>query len=87
MMLEAASLELGTAWISYFDAKRARKLLHLPESWESVCMLYVGYPPEDFHPDPTRTGRRRPLPDTCFLHEGPGGPSSAPYSNPNAKGC
>lgn len=32
MMLEAASIGLGTVWISYFDKQKARELLHLPES-------------------------------------------------------
>jgi nitroreductase len=66
MMLEAASLDLGTVWISYFDEDKARDLLNLPENWQPVCMLYVGYPPEDFAPNPNATGRRLPLEQTCF---------------------
>ena len=52
MMLEAASLDLGTAWISYFDENKASDLLSLPEFWEPVCMLYIGYPAEDSSPNP-----------------------------------
>jgi nitroreductase len=66
MMLEAASLDLGTVWISYFDEEKARELLNLPENWQPVCMLYVGYPAEDFKPNPNMTGRRLPLEKTCF---------------------
>ena len=50
MMLEAASIGLGTVWISYFDKEKARKLLNLPEQWEPNNMLYIGYPADDFVP-------------------------------------
>ena len=33
MMLEAASLNLGSVWISYFDGDKAREFLRLPEEW------------------------------------------------------
>ena len=69
MMLEAASLDLGSVWISYFDEEKARKLLKLPEEWQSVCMLYIGYPSEDFVPN-THLGRhRKPIEETCFFNE------------------
>lgn len=74
MMLEAASLDLGTVWISYFDEAKARELLHLPDDWQPVCMLYIGYPAEDFEPNPRMSGRRKPLSETCFDNS-----SSAPY--------
>ena len=69
MMLEATSLGLGTAWISYFDEAKARELLHLPEDWQPVCMLYVGYPAEDFLPNTHLGGHRKPLSETCFFNE------------------
>ena len=73
MMLEAASIGLGTVWISYFDAKKAKKMLELPESWEPVCMLYIGYPAADFQPNPHMTGKRFPLEHTCFWNQAPQG--------------
>ena len=66
MMLEAASLDLGSAWISYFDEDKARILLELPDSWQPVCMLYIGYPADDFVPNTHLGGHRKPLHDTCF---------------------
>ncbi len=51
MMLEAASIDLGTVWISYFDEEKARERLHLPDNWQPVGMLYIGYPAEDFVPN------------------------------------
>ena len=71
MMLEAASLDLGSVWISYFDEEKARELLELPESWQSVCMLYFGYPADDFEPNAKMSGHRKPLTETCFWNEAP----------------
>ena len=71
MMLEAASLGLGTVWISFFDEDKARELLRLPEHWQPLCMLYVGYPAADFVPN-TRLGcHRKPLDETCFYNAVP----------------
>lgn len=69
MMLEAASLDLGSVWISYFDEQKARKLLKIPENWKSVCMLYIGYPAKDFVPNTHLGGHRKPLKETCFYND------------------
>ena len=71
MMLEAASLDLGSVWISYFDEEIARDLLELPESWQSVCMLYIGYPADDYEPNKKMSGHRKPLTETSFWNETP----------------
>ena len=68
MMLEAASLDLGSVWISYFDENKAKELLKLPENWQPVCMLYIGYPAEDFVPNTHLGGHRKPLSETCFYN-------------------
>ena len=68
MMLEAASIDLGTVWISYFDEEKARELLCLPDNWQPVCMLYIGYPAEDFVPNNHLGGHRKPLSETCFYN-------------------
>ena len=73
MMLEAASIGLGTVWISYFDTEKARQMLELPENWEPLCMLYIGYPAADFQPNPNMTGKRFPLEHTCFWNQAPQG--------------
>lgn len=69
MMLEAASIGLGTVWISYFDEDKARELLNIPNVWVPVCMLYIGYPAEDFKPNPKMSGKRLPLKNTCFYNQ------------------
>ena len=66
MMLEAASLGLGTVWISYFDQEKARELLGIPAQYEINNMLYIGYPAADFKPNPKMSGKRFPIEKTCF---------------------
>jgi len=67
MMLEAASIGLGTVWISYFDHVKARELLAIPGNYEINGMLYVGYPADDFEPNAKMSGKRKPLNETCFV--------------------
>lgn len=71
MMLEAASLGLGSAWISYFDHGKARELLGIPASWEIVCMLYLGYEAKDAKTHQSLSSSRKPLDETCFFNELP----------------
>jgi nitroreductase len=66
MMLEAASLGLGTVWISYFDHDKAREMMQIPDQYEINGMLYIGYPADDFVPNPKMTGKRFPIDHTCF---------------------
>ena len=74
MMLEAASVGLGTVWISFFDQDRARSLLHIPENYGINGMLYVGYPAADYKPNAKLTGHRFPVSHTCFDND-----YAAPY--------
>lgn len=71
MMLEAASIGLGTVWISYFDEDKAKELLKIPETWQPVCMLYVGYLADDFVPNTKLGCHRKPLSETCFYNQAP----------------
>lgn len=61
MMLEAASIDLGTVWISYFDKNKAKEMLAVPDEWEPHCMIYIGYPADDFTPNEKMSGKRYPL--------------------------
>lgn len=66
MMLEAASLGLGTVWISYFDKEKARNLFEIPDNFDICSLLYVDYPAADFRPNAKMTGNRFPVSHTCF---------------------
>jgi nitroreductase len=56
MMLQAAALGLGTCWIGGLDRAAIAGILHVPDDWEIVGLLTLGFPDES--PKPTR---RKPL--------------------------
>jgi nitroreductase len=68
MMLEAASIGLGTVWISYFDKAKAKDMLGIPEAWEPHCMIYIGYPAADFTPNVKMSGKRYPLEHSVWFN-------------------
>ena len=58
MMLEAASLGVGTTWVMHFIPEAVRCEFHLPEDVEPVAVLVMGYPAPDSEPSPMHTARR-----------------------------
>ncbi len=46
LVLQALELGLGTCWIGWFQARKARKVLQIPRSWKVVALLAMGYPRE-----------------------------------------
>jgi nitroreductase len=58
IMLQAAALGLGTCWIGGLDRKAIAQILRVPDDWEVVGLLSVGYPAEE-----PAAPRRRPLAD------------------------
>ncbi|MBL7201730.1 MAG: nitroreductase family protein [Anaerolineae bacterium] len=58
IMLQAAALGLGTCWIGGLDRNAIAQILRVPDDWEVVGLLSIGYPAEE----PTAP-RRRPLAD------------------------
>jgi nitroreductase len=76
MMLQARALGLGTCWIGGLDRAAIAAILRLPEDWEVVGLLTVGFPDED--PAPTQ---RKPLAD--LVHYGVFG-NRAPEASPQA---
>jgi nitroreductase len=61
MMLAATALGLGTCWIglleNWLNTPAGRAALHLPQGFESVAAIAVGYPAEQ----PPVASRRQPL--------------------------
>jgi len=47
LVLAAAEQELGTCWIGWFDEKKARKALGVPEAIRVVAVTPLGYPDEE----------------------------------------
>lgn len=57
MTLQATELGLATCWICNFDPVKTRALLRLPDAWEPVVLLPVGYPGDLANPG--RHGEKR----------------------------
>jgi nitroreductase len=47
MVLEAQELGIGTLYIGAFDAKKAGRVLGVPEGYSCVVLLPLGYPDEE----------------------------------------
>ena len=51
MMLEITELGLGTTWVGSFNPEEVKKVFSLPEKYEPVAILPIGYPAEDAEPN------------------------------------
>lgn len=60
--LQAAELGLGTCMIGWFDEKRIRQLINIPEKRKIGLIITLGYPPEDYK---MRRKIRKPLTEIC----------------------
>ncbi len=56
IMLQAHALGLGTCWLGGLDREALAAILKLPEGWEVIGLLTVGFPDEQPDPPP-----RKPL--------------------------
>lgn len=52
MMMEATELGIGTTWVMHFDPEAMRKEFSIPEKYETVALLVMGYAAEDAKPFP-----------------------------------
>lgn len=60
--LQAAELGLGTCMIGWFDEKRIKQLLNIPENRKIGLVITLGYAPEDYK---LRKKIRKPLTEIC----------------------
>ena len=65
MMLEISDLGLGTTWIGSFDPEKVRKVYQIPEHYEIVSLLPIGYPNEESSPSITH-GQRNSIDQFVF---------------------
>ena len=56
MMLEAASIGVGTTWVMHFRPQVVREEFALPDNYEASAMLMMGYPAPDAEPYPGHFG-------------------------------
>lgn len=62
LCLAAAEQGLGTCWVCNFDVPRCREVMNLPENWEPVVLIPIGYATEDDIPEK----RRKTLDEIVF---------------------
>lgn len=63
MMLEAASLGVGSTWVMHYIPEAMRVELKLPEKLESTALLLMGYPKDGVSPNPLHY-KTKPLTET-----------------------
>jgi nitroreductase len=55
LVLQAREFGIGSCWIGWFDAKKAKRFLAIPGSWKVVQLLVLGYPEENL---PVQRGKK-----------------------------
>lgn len=68
MMLEVEDLGLGTTWVGAFDPAKAREIYNIPEDYEIVAMLPIGYPSEEARPSDLHFSRKD-IEETVFYNK------------------
>ena len=64
LVLQAEELGLGTCWIGWFNARRARKALNIPRKYKPVCLLSLGY----YEKKPAKEKKRRTLEEIVWFN-------------------
>jgi len=62
-ILQATELGLGTCWIGWFDEKKAKKVLSIPQNKKIDVVIPVGYPAKEQH-----TKVRKTLEEIVFFN-------------------
>ena len=66
MMYMAQELGVGSLLVGIYDEHLVRERFRIPEQFEIVCMLMLGYPTEDCQPHPKHHANRKELKETVF---------------------
>lgn len=64
MMLEATDLGLGSVWICYFDPEILKREFRIPDTWEPVNLLAIGYAADQAKSPERHDQARKPLVET-----------------------
>ena len=65
MMLEAHSIGVGCCWVMHFDPAAMRSEFNIPENFEPLALLVMGYPHPEASPIPMHS-TFRPMDDVIF---------------------
>ena len=68
MMLMAHNIGVGTCWVMHFDPFKMKETFNIPENFEPVALLVMGYPAEDAKPI-TMHFEKRPFDEVVFYEE------------------
>ena len=63
IVLAAAELGLGTCWVGWFDERKVRDILNLPQKWSVIALLAVGWPES---PLEDRKPKRKQIAEIAF---------------------
>ena len=66
MMLEAQNIGVGSCWVMHFDPLAMREAYNIPDNFEPVALLVMGYPHEDATPIEMHS-KYRPVDDVVFF--------------------
>ena len=66
MMYQAEELGIGSLIVGIYKEPLLRERFHIPENYEIVCLLMLGYPAQDSEPLPQFHSQRQPLEETVF---------------------
>lgn len=67
MMLAAHALGLDSCWLNFFDPKRAKQALELPDNEEVVMLLDIGYAADGAGPLPNHESRKSVTETVTYL--------------------
>lgn len=66
MMYQAEELGIGSLLVGMYKEPQLRERFNIPENYEIVCMLMLGYPAEDCEPHPKLHSDRKVMDQTVF---------------------
>jgi len=64
LVLQAQELGIGTCWIGWFNARKAKKFLSLSQGYRVIALIAMGYPAERA----TKNKPDLPLEKICFFN-------------------
>ena len=66
MMYQAEELGVGSLLVGIYNEALLRERFRIPETYEIVCLLMLGYPAGDCQPHPKHHTNRKPQEETVF---------------------
>ncbi len=69
MMLAATDIGVGSTWVMHFDPNAMKKEFEIPENFEPVALLVMGYAADDCEPRYEMHNSFRPMNETVFYNK------------------